>query len=624
MIRNHFIKNEKDLKKFQDDLYETTQSRIENDQALNFKDLLEVISSPVTITTAIHNIKSNKGSKTSGVDGKIIDDYLQKGYDEVIEEIQTLIKNYKPLMVRRVYINKANSDKKRPLGIPTIIDRIIQECVRLIIEPILEAQFFKHSYGFRPFRDANQAIARTKSIISTTGYKWVVEGDIKGFFDNINHRKLLESLWNMGIKDRRVLMVIKAMLKAGVLDESKENELGTPQGGIISPLLANAYLHSLDKWITREWENKKTRTNYKAHYSRLLALRKGTNLKPAYFIRYADDWILITDTKANAEKWKYRINKFLNNSLKIELSQEKTLITNITKRPIQFLGFEIKALKRNNSEKLVNKKLITVSKPDTKKVKDKVKGIKSLIRDIKSCENKNEIIHQINQINLTIRGIIQYYENATLVNRELGKYSHYLAVMATRYLRRRVMVEIVPAYTVNNLTSVHEGRNQLIPAIRTNGLLIGVTNIGFCTFKKPTYKNHSETPYSSSGRELYQTRTGKKPIKDRADELLTLNMSEKILISKDFHNYEYAMNRCYAYNRDKGKCRICGEHVRTYETHTHHINRKLPINLINKVNNLATTHEYCHKMIHSSKDFSTMVNIKTWNKILSYRKQSIK
>lgn len=624
MIRNHFIKNETDLKKFQDELYETTQSRIENGQSLNFKNLLEVISSPITITTAIHNIKSNRGSRTSGVDGKVIDDYLQKGFDEVIEEIQALINNYKPFAVRRVYISKANSDKKRPLGIPTIIDRIIQECVKIVIEPVLEAQFFKHSYGFRPYRDANQAIARTKSLISTTGYKWVIEGDIKGFFDNINHRKLLESLWNMGIKDRRVLMVIKAMLKAGVLDESEENELGTPQGGIISPLLANAYLHALDKWVTREWENKKTKTNYKEQYSRLSALRKGTNLKPAYFIRYADDWILITDSKTNAEKWKYRINKFLNDSLKIELSEEKTLITNITKKPIQFLGFEIKALKRNNSEKLVNKKLITVSKPNTKKVKDKVEGIKTLIRDIKSCENKKEIVHQINQINLTIRGIVQYYENATLVNKELAKYSHELARMATRYLRRRVSVEIVPAYTVNNLVSVHENRKQLIPSIRTQDLLIGVTNIGFCTFKKPTYKNHSETPYSRNGRELYQTRTSKKPIKERADELLTLNLSEKILLGKTFHNFEYAMNRCYAYNRDKGKCRICGELVRTYETHTHHIDRKLPLKLINKVNNLATTHEQCHKMIHSTKDFSKIVGQKTWNKILTYRKKSTK
>lgn len=260
MIRNHFIRNEKDLRNFQDELYSTAKKKTDENKRLHFKDLLEVVSSRVTITTAIHNIKANKGSKTAGVDGMKIDDYLQKGYKTVIDEIQSLILDYKPQMVKRVYINKANSNKKRPLGIPTIIDRIIQECVRLVIEPILEAQFFKHSYGFRPYRDSSQAIARTKSLVSTTGYKWVIEGDIKGFFDNINHRKLLESLWNMGIKDRRILMIIKAMLEAGILNEKDKNNIGTPQGGIISPLLANVYLHSLDTWVTREWENKKNST----------------------------------------------------------------------------------------------------------------------------------------------------------------------------------------------------------------------------------------------------------------------------------------------------------------------------------------------------------------------------
>lgn len=623
MIRNHFIRNEKDLRNFQDELYSTAKKKTDENKRLHFKDLLEVVSSRVTITTAIHNIKANKGSKTAGVDGMKIDDYLQKGYKTVIDEIQSLILDYKPQMVKRVYINKANSNKKRPLGIPTIIDRIIQECVRLVIEPILEAQFFKHSYGFRPYRDSSQAIARTKSLVSTTGYKWVIEGDIKGFFDNINHRKLLESLWNMGIKDRRILMIIKAMLEAGILNEKDKNNIGTPQGGIISPLLANVYLHSLDTWVTREWENKKTRHNYKDNNSRLRALRTSSNLKPAYFVRYADDWILITDSKINAEKWKYRIDHYLKNTLKIELSEEKTLITNITKRAISFLGFEIKAMKRENSGK-VNKKLITVSRPDRQKVKQKVAGIKKLIRDIKSCETRKEIVHQINIINLTIRGIIQYYDNATLINKELAKYSHYLAFMVTRYLRRRINVEIVAAKSVNNLLSVHENRNQLIPAIRYNGLLIGVTNIGFCSFQKPIYKNPLETPYSENGRILYQSRTGKKPLKERADELITAQLSEKTLINNTFRNFEYVMNRCYAYNRDKGKCRICGEHVRTYEVNTHHINRKLPIALINKVKNLATTHEGCHKMIHSNKDFSSIVSPKAWKKILVLREKAMK
>ncbi|WP_254786635.1 group II intron reverse transcriptase/maturase [Cytobacillus oceanisediminis] len=586
-----------------------------------FKDLLEIMTSEITITTAIHNIKSNKGSKTPGVDKIKMDHYLQKGYEEVITEIQESFMLYKPNLVRRKLIKKANSNKKRPLGIPTIKDRIVQECVRLVLEPILEAQFFEHSYGFRPFRDTHQAYARTVSLISTTGYQWVVEGDIKGFFDNIDHRILLKKLWGMGVRDRRVLMIIKQMLKAGVMNEKPINELGTPQGGIISPLLANVYLHTLDKWITREWEKKQTKKTYTENYSRLGSLRKTTNLKPAYFIRYADDWILITNSRENAEKWKYRISQFLKVSLKIELSEDKTLITKLTKKPIKFLGFEIKAHRRRNSEVKVNKKLITTSRPSPQKIKDKVKNIKHLIRKLKSCESKEEVIHQINHINLVIRGIIQYYQQATLVNKELSRYSHYLTRMATRYLKRRVKVEIVKAKQVDNLLSVHKERNQRIPAVRDGDVLIGVTNIGFCKFKIPVYKNQKETPYSIEGRQLYQIRTNRKPLLERADELISLKGSHKTVIRGDFRNFEYYMNRCYAFNRDRGRCKICTKDLSISQVQTHHINPKLPINEVNKVANLATVHEACHKLIHSSNNLTEILDNKVWKKVLFYRRR---
>ena len=146
-------------------------------------------------------------------------------------------------------------------------------------------------------RNAHMALERTTNICHDTGYHWIIEGDIKGFFDNINHTKLIKQLWHMGIHDRRILMIIKKMLKAGIMDELITTELGTPQGGIISPLLANVYLHKLDQWIMREWEEKKTKHKYKHNKDRTKALKK-TKLKPAYLVRYADDWILIIDSKA--------------------------------------------------------------------------------------------------------------------------------------------------------------------------------------------------------------------------------------------------------------------------------------------------------------------------------------
>lgn len=176
---------EKELKQFQDLLYE------KSGQGVSFTGLLEAMVSEVTIVTAVHNIKSNKGSKTAGVDRMKMDKYLQMPKEELFQLIQSNISNYKPKPAKRKYIEKANG-KKRPLGIPTVLDRIIQECMRLILEPICEARFYPHSYGFRPYRAQKHAIRDIVNVINASVKSkdqpvWAVEGDIKGCFDNMGY-----------------------------------------------------------------------------------------------------------------------------------------------------------------------------------------------------------------------------------------------------------------------------------------------------------------------------------------------------------------------------------------------------------------------------------------------------
>jgi RNA-directed DNA polymerase len=364
----------------------------------------------------VHNIKANKGSETPGSDGETMRvNILEEKYQEVMARVKDALKDYHPAPVRRVYIPKPGKTEERPLGIPAAVDKVVQECVRIVIEPILEAQFFAHSYGFRPMRDAHMALVRVTDIVHKTGYHWVVEGDISKFFDNVNHTKLVKKLWHMGIRDRRVLMVIKAMLKAGIMDELEENPLGTPQGGIISPILANAYLDTLDQWVTREWENKKTKTEYSQHGHMLVGLRKRSNLKPVYLVRYADDWTLVTSYKSNAEKWKRRIAKYLDVKLKLTLSEEKTVITDIRKKPIHFLGFTYKVIKGRKSRT----GYITKTSPDPQRLKAKVAEIlrntKRLKRIMPGTKNdgKERLIAGVNLVNSQIRGVIQYYQAAT-------------------------------------------------------------------------------------------------------------------------------------------------------------------------------------------------------------------
>ncbi len=235
MHLNVNFSSEAEMNKTLDFLYQKSK------EGVSFTGLLEAVVSDITIVTAVHNIKSNKGSKTAGIDQNRMNRYLQMPKQELIELIRRNVSNYKPKPAKRVYIPKSNG-KKRPLGIPTVLDRIIQECIRIIIEPICEARFYPHSYGFRPYRAQKHAVRDIINVINVSTKSpdqpvWAVEGDIKGCFDNIDHRILLRKLWRIGIHDKRILQIIRQMLKAGYIEQDMkfETDTGTPQGGILSP-----------------------------------------------------------------------------------------------------------------------------------------------------------------------------------------------------------------------------------------------------------------------------------------------------------------------------------------------------------------------------------------------------
>lgn len=232
MILKRCFTSEAELKETLDFIY--NQSK----QGKNFHGILEVAFNEVTIITAIHNIKANKGMKTVGIDKIKIDYYLQMNKEELIDLIQKKVRNYRPRPVRRHYVKKSNG-KLRPLGIPTVLERIIQECLRIILEPIAEAKFYPQSYGFRPYRATKHAITDITRLIYSGGAKskpiFAIEGDISGFFDNINHKILLKKLWKIGVHDKRVITIIKKMLEAGYIEEETmfATEMGAVQGGVI-------------------------------------------------------------------------------------------------------------------------------------------------------------------------------------------------------------------------------------------------------------------------------------------------------------------------------------------------------------------------------------------------------
>ena len=617
--------NETDLKKLLDLLYEKSKT------GNVFTGLLEAITDEVVIVTAIHNIKSNKGSKTTGVDKIKMDKYLQMPKDEVIYLVKKSICDYKPKPAKRVYIDKGNG-KKRPLGIPTILDRIIQECIRIIIEPICEARFYPHSYGFRPYRSQKHAIRGIVNVINAN-YKskdqpvWALEGDIKGCFDNINHRILLKKLWDIGVHDKRVIQIIKAMLSVGYVeyDMLKNDDKGTPQGGILSPLLANVYLNDFDWYVGRKYYEPHRKCKYKCNDSRRL---KWSGITPKYNFRYADDWVILTSSKKEAERLKRELSKYFKYKLKLELSEEKTKITDMRTDGIHFLGFVIKAEKprRTPADKEIKEHFVGKPYPDMKRLSKKIKNLCKEIRDIRNYSAVNSRIAQIQYINSVIMGIAEYIK--------IGISSHAFHVIDRRVNNsalstwKRMYPDKynewqIPLKDLSNLPHRHEGYISKTFAIPYEDMWIGIT-MAFITHVRYEVKpfNQKMTPYTPEGRKIYVNyRNKNKPLPKDRPSINTSDDLRMAVYAENKMNFEYFMNREYAFNRDKGKCRCCKTPL--YENPTancHHVDNKLPIDKINKVNNLAWVCRSCHLMIHGS-EIPESLDTKVVKKIEKFREK---
>jgi RNA-directed DNA polymerase len=241
-----------------------------------FEDLYSLLCNEVWLRVAHHSVNSNEGRETAGIDGETMSNFngnLEGNLEALRQSLKA--KTFEPVPVNRVYIPKPNG-KKRPLGIPTIKDRIVQEALRMILEPIWEACFHVRSYGFRPNRSTYDAIAYLSNRLAGNGggnFQWVIEGDITSYFDTIPHRRLIKAI-KRKVADRDIRDLLWKFLRAGVMyrQDFTETLTGTPQGGIVSPLLANIFLHDLDRYMeskslglspsTRAWRRKKGQGNY--------------------------------------------------------------------------------------------------------------------------------------------------------------------------------------------------------------------------------------------------------------------------------------------------------------------------------------------------------------------------
>ena len=419
-----------DTQHIYDELY--AQSKNGN----NFYKLLEIIGSEQNICLAYRNLKTNSGSKTAGTDGLTIDDIKHLCDEDIIMKVRSSLDNYQPKSVRRVFIPKSGSDKMRPLGIPCIWDRLVQQCILQVLEPICEPKFHNHSYGFRANRSAHHALGRVTSLINISKYHYCVDVDIKGFFDNVNHGKLLKQIWTLGIRDKRLICIISKMLKAEI-DGEGVPEKGTPQGGLLSPLLSLIVLNELDWWVSSQWETFQPKHRNKNGWFQYA--KKHTRLKSGFIVRYADDFKIMCSTYEEAQRFYHSTVDFLNKRLKLEISPEKSKVVNLKKNSSDFLGFKIKVIPKGKT------KHGYVAKTDMnqKALKKAKTNLKLKVKDIV----RHTTTFQIARYNLAVMGMQNYYCVATNIYNNLTEVSY--ALLPTTRVRFKKIAKLIPFETTS-------------------------------------------------------------------------------------------------------------------------------------------------------------------------------
>lgn len=597
-------------------------------QSGHFSNLMDIIASKDNVLLAYRNIKRNKGSHTASIDGITIRDLEKMSQQKFISFVQKRFRWYMPRKVRRKSIPKPNG-KMRPLGIPSIWDRIAQQCVLQVLEPICEAHFCTRSYGFRPNWSAENAIADCAMRINQQNLHYVVDVDIKSFFDEVNHSKLISQLWTLGIRDRKLLKIIKLMMKAPIVMEDRSIVIptkGTPQGGILSPLLANVNLNEFDWWISNQWETtcvasdkimirdgRKDRTNQIKQLSK-------TKLKQVYIVRYADDFKLLTDTKSNAIKLYHASKNWLEERLKLPISDEKSKITNLRKQKSEFLGFTLKVVKKGSGKwkKHVKKKgnllpkekrnlykngeretkFIMESDISPKALKQIRTQLKERIKKIAKAPNSIAKVAELNKFNSMVIGIHNYYELATNVSLNLRSIGRDMDnTMRNRLRTGQTRSKTTKEYTRNGS---YAGKDKgILKYFKQNKKALRyymerpVIPVSLIQSKPPMMKKNSINKYTPEGRSLIHKKL-ENGVAEGELRWLRNNPITGIRGSIELND-----NRISLYVAQVGKCMVSGIRLNPHQMHVHHKNLWSQTK-DDSYKNLAILHPRIHQLVHAT------------------------
>ena len=562
-----------------------------------FCNLMTIITSENNILLAYRNIKRNNGSATAGIDEVTINDIEKLSTHEFIDIVRKRFAHYNPRKVRRVEIPKPNG-KTRPLGIPSMWDRIAQQCILQVLEPICEAKFYKYSFGFRPTKSAENAIAACAGRINNNKMQFVVDIDIKGFFDEVKHTKLMRQIWTMGIRDKQLLVIIRKMLKAPIVlpnEEIVHPTKGTPQGGILSPLLANINLNEFDWWIANQWESKKCKTindyfNKKtglySNQYRYKQLRKTSELKEMYIVRYADDFKIFTTTRSNAEKIYIASKMWLEERLGLSISEEKSKITNLKKKSSEFLGFELKMV-RKGYDRYKRRKYICQSHI-TEKARKRIKNqLKEHIKLMQKAPNGNELIHNVRIYNSMVIGIHNYYRIATKVNESLMPIQYQL-MQVERHRLKQFSLKKTTKYPIRDKGIKPYLKSEMTRYINGYPLI----PIGFIKTKNALMPKNGVNKFTKEGRELIH-------LEQKSVPKWRIQWIREHPVINERATIEFNDNRISLFIAQNGKCAVTGEELILTEMDCHH-KRLWSETKDDRYSNLVIVSRDVHRFIHAT------------------------
>ncbi len=570
-----------------------------------FKNLVSLVEKEENILLAYRNLRKNRGSTTPGVDNKTIADLSRLSDATIIKAVRNKLKWYTPQAVRRVNIPKGNG-KTRPLGIPTIMDRLIQQAFLQVLEPICEAKFHDRSNGFRPNRGAENALAQFEKLVQVSNMHIVIDIDIKGFFDNVSHGKLLKQMWTLGIREKKLLSIISAMLKAEVAGIGFP-EVGTPQGGIISPLLSNIVLNELDWWISSQWEELPTRREFygKVHDNGTKDKAKKyrglrvTRLKECYIVRYADDFKIVCKKHGDAVKLFAATKLWLRERLGLEISPEKSKIINLKHQYSDFLGFRIKLHKKGKDKKTkdLKDKYVVVSHVSDKALAKIKATAKEHLKGIQFAKDQLAEYRRVNHYNSYVMGIHQYYCMATSVSADFQPLAYEIKASIRARLQKRVKRRCKKQLS-GKYVKERYGKSKEVRYINGNLLV----PIGYVKHYPPVHKKKSINKYTVEGRkEIHKSL-------ERVDISMVHTLMRNPVKSESI---EYNDNRVSLFVAQGGKCAVTSDILTIEDIHCHHIKPR-HADGDNRYSNLIIVNEPIHRAIHATCTSTIMAIMKMY------------